>query len=123
MDLSLGAEGWDGQAQAWVETMSQAYWWVFLAWAAGAGALFLLMTFVFVPAVRRRFWCAEARRAVDVVFEEYGVPGWRRPFAVVTCSAFDPPADVRCSRDCLCSAARIPLADAPPVEETTSRGK
>jgi hypothetical protein len=58
----------------------------------------LLMTLVFVLASRRRFWCIGARRAVDVVFEEYGLLGWRRPFAVLSCSAFDPPTDLRCTK-------------------------
>src|ERR1700694_331668 len=121
MELSLGPEGWDPQAQAWVEAMSDAYGWVFLAWAVAAGALLLLMTLLFVPAVRRQFWCVGARRAVEVVFEEYGLPGRRRPVAVLSCSAFDPPTDVRCTCVCLSCAGRVPLAEAPPAEQFPSR--
>ena len=105
MELPLGTEGWDAQAQAWGEAMSYAYGWVFLAWAVGAGALLLLMTLFFVP----------------VVFEEYGLPGRRRPVAVLSCSAFDPPTDVRCTCVCLSCAGRVPLAEAPPAEQFPSR--
>jgi hypothetical protein len=101
--------------------MSQAYGWVFLAWAVGAGALLLLMALLFVPAARRRFWCVGARRAVDVVFEEDGLPGRQRPVAVLSCSAFDPSTDVRCKCLCLSCAGRVPLAEAPPAEEFPSR--
>jgi hypothetical protein len=121
MELSLGTEGWDAQAQAWGEAMSYAYGWVFLAWAVGAGALLLLMTLFFVPATRRRFWCVGVRHAVEVVFEEYGLPGRRRPVAVLSCSAFDPPTDVRCKCVCLSCAGRVPLAEAPPAEQFPSR--
>lgn len=121
MELPLGVEGWDAQAQAWVETVSYVYGWVFLAWAVGAGVLLLLMALLLVPATRRRFWCVGARRAVEVIFEEYGLPGRRRPVAVLSCSAFDPPTDVRCKCTCLSCAGRVPLAEAPPAEEFPSR--
>jgi hypothetical protein len=121
MELPLGAEGWDAQAQAWVEAVSYAYGWVFLVWAVGAAVLLLLMTLFFVPAVRRRFWCVGARRAVEVLFEEYGLPGRRRPVAVLSCSAFDPPSDVQCTRTCLRCEGRVPLAEAPPAERFPSR--
>jgi hypothetical protein len=121
MDLPLGADGWEAQGRAWVETMSNAYGWVLLVWAVGAGVFLLLMAFVFVPAVRRRFWCVAARCAVDVVFEEYGLPGRRHPVAVLRCSAFDPPTDVQCKCACLSCAGRVPLAEAPPAEEVPSR--
>jgi len=122
MELPLGAERWDAQAQAWIETISYAYGWVLVTWAVGAGALLLLMAVVFVPSVRRRFWCVTARRPVEVVFEEYGLPGRRRPAAVVSCTAFDPPTDVRCACTCLNCAGRAPLEEAPRGEQVPSRG-
>lgn len=121
MELPLGAEGWDAQTQAWVEVVSYAYGWVFLAWAVGASVLLLLMTLFFVPATRRRFWCVGARSAVEVLFEEYGLPGRRRPVAVLSCSAFDPPTDVQCKCTCLSCEGRVPLAEAPPAEKFPSR--
>jgi len=42
MELPLGSEVWDAQTQAWVEVVSYAYGWVFLAWAVGASVLLLL---------------------------------------------------------------------------------
>lgn len=119
--MPFGPEGWDAQAQAWVETVSQAYGWVLFAWAVGAGVFLLLMALVFVPVARRRFWCVGARRAVEVLFEEYGLPGRRRPVAVLSCSAFDPPADVRCNRVCLSCEGRVPLAEAPPSDQFPAR--
>lgn len=104
-----------------METISQTYAWVFLAWAVGAGALLLLMVLLFVPAARRRLWCVQARSVVDVVFEEQGLPGRRHPVAAVSCSAFDPPTDVQCKCACLSRAGRVPLAEAPPAEESPSR--
>ncbi len=121
MELSLGPEGWDPQARAWVEAMSEAYGWVLLAWAGGFVVLLLLLTLLFVPEARRRFWCVAAQRAVEVVFEEYGLPGRRRPVAVRNCSAFDPPTAVRCQCACLSGAGRVPLVEAPSAEEFHSR--
>ena len=121
MDLSLGPEGWDPQARAWVETMSEAYGWVFVAWAGALVALLLLLTLLSVPEARWRFWCVGARRTVEVVFEEFGLSGRRYIVAVRSCSAFDPPTDVRCHCACLSGAGRVPLATAPPTEEFPSR--
>ena len=105
MDLPLGAVGTDVQAQAWIESVTSAYGWVLLVWAVGAAVLLLFMTVVFVPAVRRRFWCAGAQRDVEVEFEECGVPGRRRRIAVISCSTFDPPTKVQCDRACLMTPA------------------
>ena len=109
------------QARAWVEATSETYGGVLLAWAIVVGALLLLLTLLSVPEACQRFWCVRARRAVEVVFEEYGLPGRRLPVAVVSCSAFDPPTDVRCERACLTCVGRVPLAKAPPTEEFPSR--
>jgi nucleotide-binding universal stress UspA family protein len=54
------------------------------------------------PVVRlRRIWCAEHREEVEVEFEMRGLPGLRHPAAVRSCTAFDPPTAVACSRGCL----------------------
>ena len=50
---------------------------------------------------RRRFWCAEAGREVEVQFEERGFPGLRRSTAVKSCPVFHPPTAVACRRRCL----------------------
>jgi hypothetical protein len=51
--------------------------------------------------VRRRFWCEQAGREVDVAFEEDGPPALRRYIAVVSCTAFSPSTLVQCHRACL----------------------
>lgn len=59
------------------------------------------------PATRRRkFWCAEARREVEVQFEERGLPGLPWSTAVRSCPVFDPPTAVGCRRRCLDSRFR-----------------
>jgi hypothetical protein len=121
MDLSLGPEGWDAQARAWVEATSIAYGGLLLVGAIVVAALLLLLTLLSVPAARRRFWCVGAWRPVEVIFEEFGLPGRRLRVAVVSCTAFDPPTDVRCQRACLSGAGRGPLAAGPPAEEFSSR--
>jgi universal stress protein A len=60
------------------------------------------------PVVRlRRFWCAEHRREVEVEFEMRGLPGFRSPVAVRSCSAFEPGAAIDCSRRCLDPSFRL----------------
>ncbi len=49
----------------------------------------------------RRFWCAEAQREVEVVFEQRGLPGFRWAAAVKSCPVFDPDTAVACQRRCL----------------------
>ena len=57
--------------------------------------------------VTRSFWCAQQGRAVTVQFDE---KTWDdRRVGVAACSAFDPPADVRCGRQCL-ALKRLPAA-------------
>jgi hypothetical protein len=54
------------------------------------------------PAIRRRrFWCANARREVEVEFEARGFPGFRWLTGVRSCPVFDPPTGVACGRACL----------------------
>lgn len=74
-----------------------------LSWAL-LGALLLLFPLVvlFYRATRRRhFWCAHSRREAEVEFEERGLPGFRWMAAVKSCTVFDPPTAVGCSRRCL----------------------
>src|SRR5262245_19309914 len=69
-----------------------------------AGVLLLLLPLA-VPGLivrrRRQFWCATADERVEVEFEERGVPGFRRPVAVLRCSCFDPPSAIACQCRCL----------------------
>ncbi len=64
---------------------------------------------------RRRFWCVQSRREVEVEFEEHGLPGFRRAVAVKSCSVFDPPTAVSCRRRCLDPAFRRQWEPALPV--------
>lgn len=121
MDMPLGSEGWDVQGRLWVDAVVQSYGWVLLAWAFGVGVFLLLLALVIVPVARRRFWCVGARQAVEVGFEKFGLPGRRRPVEVISCGAFDPRTDARCSRACLSCDARVSLEQAPPAEEFPAR--
>ena len=70
--------------------------------ALGAALLIALGLVNLESAVlRRRVWCADARRDVEVEIAERGFPGFRPSIGVVSCSAFEPPSDVKCSRSCL----------------------
>ena len=95
----MGYEGAD--IQAWTETAANAYLWPLLAWAGAAVLLLLLAMLVTSFPVRRRFWCDQAGREVDVAFEEDGPSSLPRFVAVVSCSAFEPSTHVRCDRACL----------------------
>jgi len=99
MDWPMGYDGAD--VRVWAESLASTYWWPLLAWIAGAGILFLFAVLVTSFPVRRRFWCEQAGREVDVAFEEDGPSGLRRFVAVVSCSAFGPSTQVRCNRACL----------------------
>ena len=50
---------------------------------------------------RKRFWCRDADRDVEVLYQTHGLPGFRRIAGVKSCTAFDPRNDVTCSRRCL----------------------
>ena len=106
MDWPMSAPGLDVQG-AWVEGAGMVGWGV-LIWAGVAALIAVLLLPIATRAVgRRRFWCAQAERDVEVEFEERGLFGFRRPAAVRSCSLFDPPAHVRCRRACLDQDARV----------------
>jgi hypothetical protein len=94
------AGAWPDEAAAavWIQGIADA-----LGWGVLLSLLFLFPLIVlFSRAIRkRRFWCVQSRREVEVEFEERGLPGFRRAVAVRSCSVFDPPAAVRCRRRCL----------------------
>jgi hypothetical protein len=60
--------------------------------------------------VRRRFWCVEANRDVEVDFIASGLPGFRRLHGVLAC-----PAGLGCRQACLEAAYRHRWAPALPV--------
>lgn len=97
-------------ARAWTQGIADA-----LGWGVLLSLLFLLpLVVLFSRAIRRRrFWCAQSGREVEVEFEEHGLPGFRRSVAVRSCSVFDPPAAVRCRRRCLDADFRHLWASAP----------
>lgn len=64
---------------------------------------------------RRRFWCAEAGREVEVLFEERGLPGMRCSAAVKSCPVFEPGTAIACRRHCLSSKFRRQWEFALPV--------
>jgi len=96
MDWPMGYDGAD--VRVWAESVASSYSWPLLAWAVGAALLFLLVVMITGMPVRRRFWCEQAGREVDVEFQENGSPLLRRFVAVVSCTAFEPSAHVRCNR-------------------------
>ena len=99
MDWQMGYEG--AEIQAWAESAASIYWWPLFAWVAGAVVLLFFAVLVTGFPVRRRFWCEQAGREVDVDLEEHGAPGLRRFIAVRPCSAFEPSTAVMCRRSCL----------------------
>jgi hypothetical protein len=99
MDWQMGYDGAD--VRVWAESAASTYWWAWLGWIAGALILLFLAALVTSFPVRRRFWCAQAGREVEVAFEEEGPPALRRFTAVVSCSAFEPATHVQCHRTCL----------------------
>jgi len=90
---------WDVEA-VWVEGTQKAMAWSLLGWGVMVATL-LLLAMLAVRIRRRRFWCAEVRREVEVQFEERGVPGFRKAVSVLMCSAFDPRSGVSCDRRCV----------------------
>jgi hypothetical protein len=97
--LAGGTE--DVDIEAWAESAAHIYWWPLLAWVAGVVILLFLAVLITSSPVRRRFWCEQAGREVDVAFEEDGPPALRRYIAVVSCTAFSPSTLVQCHRACL----------------------
>jgi hypothetical protein len=99
MDSLIGFGAWDVQ-DMWVRSAADAVLWVMVGWGVVITAVLLLATLV-VAVGRRRFWCDQAQREVAVDFQENGFPGFRRPVAVLRCSAFQPPTAITCCRSCL----------------------
>ena len=62
---------------------------------------------------RRRFWCRQAGRMVDVTFATHGVPGLRMIDGVYRCTAFTPDGAVTCDRRCVDAAGRCTPRDFP----------
>jgi hypothetical protein len=87
--------------------------------ALGLLAVLLLLLPLAIPRLfvrrRRNFWCATARERVDVEFEERGLPGFRTPISVLSCSRFEPPSAIACPRRCLSAAFRRQWPPALPV--------
>ena len=84
-----------------------------VAWLVVAAIVFTAMVFWYRQrVVRHSFWCAAAGREVEVR---------RRLGAVLSCSAFENPAAIACSRRCLDRAFRVQWPPALPVV-TVPRG-
>jgi hypothetical protein len=113
MDWPVGSPGFD-LGQVWVQSAADILGWGALGFGLAVATVVLFGLLVGARVVCRRFWCGPAQREVEVSFVESGLPGFRRPVAVRSCSAFVPPADVRCRRACLDrdSRVRVPLAQA-----------
>jgi hypothetical protein len=92
---------------------------ILLAWAAWLGAIAVALGGLAASwgrvERRRRFWCPAAGRDVEVVFEERRLPGFRGPFRIAGCSAFEPARAVTCRRVCRDTTRRPPFAVAPRV--------
>ena len=89
------AQEWDGLMQAV---------WQGLAVAAGVVILVVAVGSVLMESCRtlrpRRFWCRSTGRDVEVLFEEWGPPGFRHTLRVAQCSAFEPGTALACHRAC-----------------------
>jgi hypothetical protein len=98
----------DGSEVVLVQGIADTIGWVLVILAV----LFAIPLLMVVDRVRRRrrFWCSQAGREVEVEFEETGVlPGFRHPVAVRSCTEFDPLTAVACNRRCLDSNVRVRL--------------
>lgn len=102
MDALLAPDSFDVEAAgvAWVHSVAEALCSGLLVWAIVV-ALFLSVLTLLVVVRRRRVWCLQSQRDLDVDFQEFGLPGRRQPIAVLSCSAFSPPTRVLCDRACL----------------------
>jgi hypothetical protein len=81
-----------------------------LAWIALLGALAVVVGSVIAASFRalrlRRFWCPWVGRDVQVLFEEWGPPGFRQVLRLAECSAFEPAPAIACRRACLDETCR-----------------
>jgi hypothetical protein len=48
-----------------------------------------------------RFWCRQAERDVEVMYQTRGLPGLRWITGVKSCTAFEPRTAVTCTRRCM----------------------
>lgn len=119
MNLPIGALALDS-SRALSQSTVTAYGWLLVGFALAA----TMVAFVGLAAgafvARRRFWCAAAEREVEVSFVETGLPGFRRPVAVRSCSMFDPSTAVTCRRNCLDRDVRVKLPMTPWFDRRTS---
>jgi hypothetical protein len=99
-------------AQEWEELMRALT--AVLAWTVWLGVLAVALGSVMAASGRavrpRRFWCPSARRDVEVLLEEGGLPGFRRGLRVLECSVFEPAVAVACRRGCRDETRRHPWA-------------
>lgn len=95
MDSQLA---WEWQQLMWAL-------WTGLAWAAVLGVLAVVFGTLASTSARalrpRRFWCPSIGRDVQVLFEEWGPPGFRQVLRVAECSVFEPASAITCRRACL----------------------
>jgi hypothetical protein len=112
MDWVLGSSGLDIGAMWGVQNVTDVLGWGLL------GALLLLVPLVVLfsrATRRRRFWCAQSRREVEVQFTESGFPGFQCSRSVKRCSVFEPETEISCNRRCLDSDFRRQWEPALPI--------
>lgn len=92
-------------------------------WATLALLVLLVPVFgVFSHMIRRRrFWCAQAKREVEVLVEERGLPGFAHAASVTSCSVFDPPTALTCDRRCVSAEFRRRWPSALPIMKSGGR--
>jgi len=119
MNFPVGSRALDSST-ALSQSATDAYGWVIVAFALAAAILAAAGLAARAFVARRHFWCASAEREVEVRFLEAGLPGFRRPVAVRSCSMFDPPTEVTCRRDCLNRDVRVKLPMTPLFKHSVS---
>jgi hypothetical protein len=84
-----------------------------MAWAALAAlALLVPVFYVFSRMIRRE---------VEVLVEERGLPGLAHASSVTSCSVFDPPTAVACTRRCLDAEFRRRWPPALPIWQSSRK--
>ncbi|HEV8457532.1 MAG TPA: hypothetical protein VGR44_04470 [Methylomirabilota bacterium] len=96
-----GSVAWGSEAIQETVVQGVAQLFAYVALVVAVLLLFSLALLVTQAVRRRRFYCAPSGLDVEVQFDERGLPGMRRSVGVLSCSAFEPPNAVRCSRRCL----------------------